>query len=46
MDFVLARGPEVRQLIQVSNDIEDFNTKERELKSLVKASKELECQTC
>lgn len=44
VDFVLAQGPGVKQLIQVCYDIEDIKTKERELKSLVKASKELECK--
>lgn len=43
VDFVLARGPEVMQLIQVCYDLENIITRERELKSLVKASKELEC---
>jgi len=31
------------QLVQVCYDLENINTRERELKSLVKASKELEC---
>jgi len=44
VDFVLAQGPGVKQLIQVCYDIEDIKTKERELKSLVKSSKELECK--
>ena len=44
VDFVLAQGHGVKQLIQVCYDIEDIKTKERELKSLVKASKELECK--
>lgn len=43
VDFVLKEGPQVKQLVQVCYSIEDFNTKERELKSLVKASKELKC---
>ena len=44
VDFVLAQGHGVKQLIQVCYDIEDIKTKERELKSLVKSSKELECK--
>ena len=43
VDFVLTDGMEVKQLIQVCYDIDDILTKERELKSLVKASKELGC---
>ena len=42
VDFVL-EGKKIAQLIQVCYDIEDFNTKERELNSLIKASKELRC---
>jgi len=43
VDFVLKEGPLVKELVQVCYDIGDFNTKERELKSLIKASKELSC---
>ncbi|HJH30663.1 MAG TPA: ATP-binding protein [Methanosarcinaceae archaeon] len=43
VDFVLTDRMEVKQLIQVCYDIDDILTKERELKSLVKASKELGC---
>ena len=43
VDFVLTDGMEVKQLIQVCYDIDDTLTKERELKSIVKASKELRC---
>jgi len=43
VDFVLKQGERVQQLIQVCYDIDDFNTKGRELKSLVKASKQLNC---
>ena len=43
VDFVIKEKTKIKQLIQVCYDIEDYNTKERELKSLVKASKELEC---
>jgi predicted AAA+ superfamily ATPase len=43
VDFVLKEGLKVEQLIQVCYDIEDFMTKEREVKALVEASKELRC---
>jgi predicted AAA+ superfamily ATPase len=41
VDFVVKDGLEVKQLIQVCYDIDDPGTRERELKSLIKASKEL-----
>ena len=44
VDFVVKDGLNVKELIQVCYDIEDFTTKERELKALVKASKELKCK--
>ncbi len=43
VDFVVKEGTKVKQLIQVCYDIDDFNTKEREVKALLKASKELKC---
>ena len=43
VDFVLKDRKKITQLIQVCYDIEDFNTKERELNALVKAGKELKC---
>jgi len=43
VDFVVKEGLKIKQLIQVCYNIEDYNTKERELKSLIKASKELKC---
>ena len=43
VDFVVKENIKIKELIQVCYDIEDFTTKERELKSLVKASKELKC---
>lgn len=45
VDFVIKEGSKINQLIQVSYDVEDYNTKERELKSLIKASKELKCNS-
>ncbi|ODS43124.1 MAG: ATPase [Candidatus Altiarchaeales archaeon IMC4] len=43
VDFVIKTGHAVGQLIQVCYEIENPETKERELKSLIKASKELRC---
>lgn len=43
VDFVVKRGVKIKRLIQACYTTEDFNTKERELKALVKASKELKC---
>lgn len=43
VDFVIKEGLKIKELIQVCYDIEDYETKERELKSLVRASKELRC---
>ena len=44
VDFVVKNGLKVKQLIQVCYDIEDYDTKKRELKALVKASNELKCR--
>ncbi|MCD6455819.1 MAG: ATP-binding protein [Methanophagales archaeon] len=44
VDFVVKQGLETKQLIQVCYDIADLDTRERELKSLVKASKELKSE--
>ena len=43
VDFVIKGGEKAKQLIQVCYNVEDFNTKEREVSALVKASKELNC---
>ncbi|MEA2033532.1 MAG: ATP-binding protein [Euryarchaeota archaeon] len=43
VDFVLKHGLKVEQLIQVCYDINDYDTKRRETKALLKASKELKC---
>lgn len=42
VDFVVKEG-KAKQLIQVCYDIEDNDVKKRELKALIKASKELKC---
>ena len=44
VDFVVKEGLKVKQLIQVCWDISNEETKKRELKSLLKASKELKCR--
>lgn len=43
IDFVVKPGLKVQQLIQVCYNIADTVTKKRELKALIKASKELKC---
>jgi len=43
VDFIIKSGGKIKQLIQVCYNIEDFDTKEREISALVKASKELDC---
>ena len=43
VDFIIKEKESVRQLIQVCYDISNYNTREREIKSLIKASKELKC---
>ncbi|MDW7728367.1 MAG: DUF4143 domain-containing protein, partial [Candidatus Methanoperedens sp.] len=43
VDFAIKEGLKIKQLIQVCYDIDDITTRERELKALVKASKQMEC---
>lgn len=43
VDFVIKDGLKVKQLIQACYDITDYDTKKREIKDLIKASKELRC---
>ena len=43
VDFILKKGRKVIQLVQVCSQVEDFNVKQRELGSLIEASKELKC---
>lgn len=40
VDFILKEGTKVKQLLQVTSDIQNMNTKEREVGSLLKAMKE------
>lgn len=44
VDFVIKQGLKVKQLIQVCYNIDDYDTKKREIKALLKASKELKCK--
>lgn len=43
VDFVVKDGLRAKELIQVSYDIENYDTKKREVNSLIKASKKLKC---
>ena len=43
VDFIIKKDTEISQLIQVCYDITDPDTKKRELKALLKASKDLKC---
>jgi len=43
VDFVIKRDTKIYQLIQVCYDITDHETKRREIRALLKASKELKC---
>ncbi|MGC8581225.1 MAG: ATP-binding protein [Thermoplasmata archaeon] len=43
VDFVIAKGKKVEQLIQVCYSLENEDTKNREIRSLLAASKELKC---
>ena len=43
VDFVVTEGNSIKQLIQVSYRTDDSDTKEREIRSLLAASKELRC---
>jgi len=45
VDFVIQSGTEVKTLIQVSFDISKTKTLQREIRALLKASKELGCDT-
>lgn len=43
VDFLVREGEKITTLIQACYDLADYQTKERELKSLIKASQELKC---
>lgn len=44
VDFVVKEGTKITKLIQVCYDIQETKTKEREIRALLKASKELKCK--
>jgi len=44
VDFVIKRGTKIRQLIQVCYSLGNTETKNREIRALLKASKELKCK--
>lgn len=44
VDFVVKQGIKIKQLIQVCHDVSDIKTKDREVRALLKASKELGCK--
>lgn len=44
VDFIVKNGKDIHQLIQACYNIEDFETREREVKALLEASKELKCK--
>jgi len=44
VDFVIKEGIKVKQLIQVCFNIGDLDTKNREIRALIKAGKELKCK--
>ena len=43
VDFLIKKGKKIVQLIQVCYDFSNFMTKDREIKSLLKASEEFSC---
>ena len=43
VDFLVKEGKKVKQLIQVCYDLSNFMTLDREIRVLIKASKEFEC---
>lgn len=45
VDFVIKEGRRIKELIQVTYEIEHIRTREREIKALLKASSELNCNT-
>jgi len=44
VDFILKNNAKIEQLIQVCYDISESDTKKREIKALLKASKDLKCR--
>jgi uncharacterized protein len=44
VDFIIKRGSRVEQLIQVCYTLKNLETKNREIRALIKAGKELHCK--
>jgi len=44
VDFVIKKGAHVEQLIQVCYNVKNLDTKNREIRALIKAGKELQCK--
>src|SRR3989344_4116460 len=44
VDFIIKKGMKINQLIQVCYDINNIEAKKREIRALIKASKELKCK--
>jgi uncharacterized protein len=44
VDFVVKQGLKIKQLIQVCYDVDDIKTRKREVRALLKASRELNCE--
>lgn len=44
VDFVIKQGTRIKQLIQVCYNFADIKTRKREIRALLKASKELKCR--
>ena len=43
IDFIIKDGPDIKELLQVCFSLDNLETRERELKSLIKASNDLNC---
>ncbi len=44
VDFLIKKGREIRQLIQVCSDVNELETKKREERAILKAGEELNCK--
>ena len=43
MDFVIREGLKIKELIQVCYNLDNLETGQREIRSLIRASKQLQC---
>ena len=43
VNFVIREGLKIKELIQVCHNLDDLETREREIRSLIKASNQLKC---